>query len=118
MRDILPSPKETLPKRGGMRRDGERSDAGTAELQNCDVCDELGAESNDLIDFYRFLLFFQGSNLVLPNPRITLATLESAIAENGRSGDSKFPTFVKLSDSGRFRLWLPPLDLRLRISER
>eukprot|EP00438_Fugacium_kawagutii_P034887 Skav224133 [mRNA] locus=scaffold462:54062:63863:- [translate_table: standard] len=32
--------------------------------------------------------------------RITLATLESAIAENGRSGDSKFPTFVKLSDSG------------------
>ena len=31
--------------------------------------------------------------------RITLATLESAIAENGRSGDEKFPTFVQLADA-------------------
>jgi hypothetical protein len=31
--------------------------------------------------------------------RIPLATLESAIAENGRSGDEKFPTFVQLADA-------------------
>lgn len=34
----------------------------------------------------------------MENVVITLATLESAIAENGRSGDEKFPTFVQLAE--------------------
>eukprot|EP00435_Cladocopium_sp_Y103_P044576 s452_g12.t1 len=38
--------------------------------------------------------------------RITLATLESAIAENGRSGDDKFPTFVQLADAQLVDFWM------------
>ena len=39
----------------------------------------------------------------MENVVITLATLESAIAQHGRSGDTKFPTFVQLSEAWKNR---------------
>ena len=55
--------------------------------------------SQDLIRVFSWF-FLQKITMIRGSAlRITLATLESAIAENGRSGDEKFPTFVQLADA-------------------